>query len=121
MRRVLQILTVFAALTAAAFAAQPPEARKQEHNPMTQQQNPPTVADAEAFMASTEATLNDLTVKLARAQWVQATYITDDTELISADYNERMIAEPSAEASAFLALQPERARGVRPAGQLARG
>ncbi len=28
-----------------------------------------------------------------RAQWVQATYITDDTELLSADYNEKLIGE----------------------------
>jgi len=53
----------------------------------------PTVAEAEKFMTQTEATLDDLTVKLARAQWVQATYITDDTEAISADYNARMIGE----------------------------
>jgi len=53
----------------------------------------PTVADAEKFMAQTEDTLSELSVKLARAQWVQATFITDDTEAISADYNSRLIAE----------------------------
>jgi peptidyl-dipeptidase A len=53
----------------------------------------PTVAEAEKFMAKTEDTLSDLSVKLARAQWVQATFITDDTESISADYNARLITE----------------------------
>src|SRR4051794_35869825 len=39
----------------------------------------PTVADAEKFITQTEALLSDLSIKLARAQWVQSTYITDDT------------------------------------------
>ena len=42
-------------------------------------------------MTNAEALLNDFTVKASRAQWVQATFITDDTELIAADANERVI------------------------------
>src|SRR4051812_44694498 len=52
----------------------------------------PTVADAEKFIADTEAQLSDLSIKLARAQWVQSTFITDDTEALSADANDRLIA-----------------------------
>jgi len=51
----------------------------------------PTLAEAEQWMAQTEAELNDLTVKLSRAQWVQANFITDDTEEMSAEANERLI------------------------------
>jgi peptidyl-dipeptidase A len=51
----------------------------------------PTVADAEKFMNDTEALLMDLSIKLSRAQWVQANFITDDTESISADANDRYI------------------------------
>ena len=51
-----------------------------------------TVADAEKFMNETEALLSDLSIKLARAQWVQSTYITDDTEALAADANDRLIA-----------------------------
>jgi peptidyl-dipeptidase A len=51
----------------------------------------PTLAEAEKFMTNAEALLNDFTVKASRAQWVQATFITDDTELIAADANERVI------------------------------
>jgi peptidyl-dipeptidase A len=52
----------------------------------------PTVAEAEKFIADTEAQLSDLSIKLSRAQWVQSTYITDDTEALSADANDRLIA-----------------------------
>jgi peptidyl-dipeptidase A len=51
-----------------------------------------TVADAEKFMNETEALLSDLSIKAARASWVQSTYITDDTEALAADSNERLIA-----------------------------
>ncbi|MDR3764571.1 MAG: M2 family metallopeptidase [Acidobacteriota bacterium] len=60
---------------------------------MHKKQAKPTVAEAEKFMNDTESKLSDLSVKLARAQWVQATFITDDTEAIAADYNERLISE----------------------------
>src|SRR5215469_16410918 len=52
----------------------------------------PTVADAKAFMDRAEAELLKMTVLQQRAAWVQETYITDDTELLSADQNERVIA-----------------------------
>jgi peptidyl-dipeptidase A len=52
----------------------------------------PTVADARAFMDRAEAELLKITVMGQRAQWVQETYITDDTELLSASQDERLIA-----------------------------
>jgi peptidyl-dipeptidase A len=52
----------------------------------------PTVADAKAFMDRAEAELLKLTTFQERAQWVQETYITDDTELLSASEDERVIA-----------------------------
>ncbi|HEV2762926.1 MAG TPA: M2 family metallopeptidase, partial [Pyrinomonadaceae bacterium] len=52
----------------------------------------PTVAEAERFMGETEKRLAELGVQLARAQWVQATYITDDTEALSAEANKVYIA-----------------------------
>jgi peptidyl-dipeptidase A len=48
--------------------------------------------DAPAFVAEAETQLYDLSVKAGRAQWVQSTYITDDTESLAADANERLIA-----------------------------
>jgi peptidyl-dipeptidase A len=68
----------------------------------------PTVAEAEKWMADTEAMLDDLIVKLSRAQWVAANFITDDTEQISADANERYI-----EATTKLAEDVKRFDGMK--------
>ncbi|HWF06970.1 MAG TPA: M2 family metallopeptidase [Bryobacteraceae bacterium] len=51
----------------------------------------PTVAEAQAFMDKAEAELLKMTVLQQRAEWVQETYITDDTEILSAAENERVI------------------------------
>jgi peptidyl-dipeptidase A len=94
MRSVVKFVIAIAALALCAMAqTAPPKATKTQESTMTESQAKPTVADAEKFMAETESTLSELSIKLARAQWVQATFITDDTEAIAADYNERLIAE----------------------------
>ncbi len=48
----------------------------------------PTVADAEAFIAAAEKDLFDFSVEGARVSWVNATYITDDTDALAAKYGE---------------------------------
>ena len=53
---------------------------------------PPTVAEAEAFIKKAEAKLLELSVNASRADWVKATYITDDTEILAAQADERAIA-----------------------------
>lgn len=52
----------------------------------------PTVAEAEQFMAEAEARLFKLFIARDRAQWVAATYITEDTETLAAQANELVIA-----------------------------
>lgn len=52
----------------------------------------PTLAEARAFMDRAEAELLKIDILQERAQWVQETYITDDTELLSASEDERVIA-----------------------------
>jgi len=52
---------------------------------------PPTVAEAEKFIADAEARLLTLGVEDNRAQWVKSTYITDDTEILAAKADERDI------------------------------
>src|SRR2546427_13223033 len=49
---------------------------------------PPTAADAAAFMARAESVLTDLAVKANRADWVANTYITFDTEELTAQAQE---------------------------------
>jgi peptidyl-dipeptidase A len=48
-----------------------------------------TAAEAQAFIAAAEGELADLGVRSARASWVAATYITDDTQALSAEAQER--------------------------------
>jgi len=71
----------FALAAAAALAAPPARAA-----------DVPTVEEARQFLAEAEARLLDLWVQRDRAQWVQSTYITDDTELLAARANEAVIA-----------------------------
>jgi len=51
-----------------------------------------TPAEAEKFMADAEKRLLDLSVKYSHADWVKSTFITDDTETLSADANKEVIA-----------------------------
>jgi peptidyl-dipeptidase A len=53
----------------------------------------PTAAQARAFVEEAEARLLDLSNRQGRADWVSQTYITDDTERISAEANQALIAE----------------------------
>jgi peptidyl-dipeptidase A len=48
----------------------------------------PTVADAESFIAKAEKDLYDFTVEAGRVQWINSTYITDDTDALAAKYGE---------------------------------
>ena len=76
--RVGLLAPVLIACSAAAFAAGP--------------EQPPTVAEAEAFMDQAEQTLLDLDIAAGRADWVKSTYITEDTETLAAREDERSIA-----------------------------
>jgi peptidyl-dipeptidase A len=53
---------------------------------------PPTVADAKKFIEDAEAKLLTLNVDDQRADWVKSTFITDDTETIAAQADEKSIA-----------------------------
>ncbi len=66
-----------------------------------------TAAEAEKFIADAEKRLMDLSVQYARADWVKSTYITDDTESLSAEKNKEVIA-----ATTELAEQSRRFDGV---------
>ena len=55
-------------------------------------QKAPTIAEARAFLDDAEARLLIIGTEASRASWVQANFITDDTEALSALANERSIA-----------------------------
>jgi peptidyl-dipeptidase A len=74
-----------------------------------------TVAEAEAFMKKAEAQLEDLSAGVNRAGWVQENFITDDTEIIGAQAQEKATAvttQLALEARRFerLKMPPELAR-----------
>jgi len=75
----------------------------------------PTVEEARAFLETAEAKFFDLTVKAARASWVQENFITEDTEEIAAEANEELNTLSAGLAKAAhrfdgLKLPPEMAR-----------
>src|SRR5437764_5524215 len=53
---------------------------------------PATIAEAEAFMKKAEAELQDWGVRAQRADWVEQNFITDDTEALAAQAQEKLIA-----------------------------
>lgn len=66
-----------------------------------------SVAEAEKFVADAEKKLLELNLKSSRADWVKSTFITDDTEALSADATKDVIA-----ATTELAEQARRFSGV---------
>ena len=80
MRRHVRPLLAAALLVGASAGAQPPAPTASPA---------PTPAAARAFVDSAERELATLGEKANRASWVAATYITDDTERLSADVQER--------------------------------
>ncbi|HEY2391645.1 MAG TPA: M2 family metallopeptidase [Candidatus Angelobacter sp.] len=83
-------LIILVLLVACAALAQ--TAAKKPQSPAAHAKGPATVAEAQEFMKNAEAQLEDLTVRASRASWVQENFITDDTETISAQANEKLTA-----------------------------
>jgi peptidyl-dipeptidase A len=78
----------------------------------------PSAAEARAFIEDAERQLLPLVVEAGRSDWVRATYITDDTELLAAEANKRwmaLAAELALTARRFdgLELPPEQARRLK--------
>ena len=53
----------------------------------------PTPQDANLFIKNAEKRLETLQTESQRSSWIQSTFITDDTEMIAASANERLIQE----------------------------
>ena len=87
------------------------KAAAMEQNP----QGPPTVEEARKFTTDAEARLLDLMIKSGRAQWVQETFITQDTEQIAADADQNVKAAVSE-----LAAQGRRYDGMKLPDDVAR-
>jgi len=54
-------------------------------------QSKPTEKDAQQFMDDAQSRMLDLSIEANRAEWVKSTYITDDTEILAAHADQKMI------------------------------
>jgi peptidyl-dipeptidase A len=90
---------LFSFLLCASAVAQTPTKEKPASAPTAKA----TVAEAEAFMKKAEGQLEELAVEANRAGWVQENFITDDTEAIAAQAQEKITA-----VTTELALEAER-------------
>src|SRR4051812_12998255 len=79
------------------------------------QSTQPTIADARAWLDKAEKHLLDLSNDAGRASWVQATYITEDTEALAAEATQRSIA-----ATVDLAKESKKFDGLRLPEDMAR-
>ncbi len=77
--------------------------------------NPPTAAEAKKFVDDAEQNLLKLWISAGRADWVKSTYITDDTEILAAQANEKAIT-----AGVRYAKQAKRFDGVKVDAETAR-
>jgi peptidyl-dipeptidase A len=82
---------------------------------LTAADRPPTVADARAFFDAAESKLLALAVDSSRADWVKDNFITDDTEILAAQADERVII-----ATVDLVKQSKRFDGLKLPADLAR-
>ena len=89
----LALAVWLAGCSATAPTVAPPSTPAASAAPTPTASAPPvTPRAAAAFVDSAETVLGDLGVKAARAAWVQATYITTDTEILAAQANEQLVA-----------------------------
>ncbi|WP_437972490.1 M2 family metallopeptidase [Sorangium sp. So ce260] len=100
---------------APASSAAPAAPRPQAASP---QEAPPTVAEAQAFLAGVDRELRRLRLQGARASWVNQTFITDDTDALSAAADEASMEYLNRTMKAArrfdgLALPPELARQLK--------
>lgn len=112
-RRSGRLMTGAFLLVSLVLALTPSSAKNP--NPISVSTDKGTPAEAEKFIADAEKRLLDLNLKFSRADWVKSTYITDDTEALSASANEEVIA-----ATTELAGQSRRFDGLQLSPDVAR-
>jgi peptidyl-dipeptidase A len=81
--------TVSLVALAALLIVAGPAVAKPKKDKAVPAQSTPTAAEADAFVAAAEKELGAFSVLNARAQWVNVTYITDDTDALAAEFGAR--------------------------------
>jgi peptidyl-dipeptidase A len=85
-------LVTTSAIAPPAGAATPPAAAPAAKAPAPSKAAAPTLEEARRFLEAANARLLDLNNRQQRAEWVQSTFITDDTERMAAEARETVIA-----------------------------
>lgn len=88
MKKLLLATTSFALISIAGCTAEQPQTATQATDNLTQAataENRPTVQDAREFLEQAEADIVDLSGRASRVYWVQANFITEDTNAMAAD------------------------------------
>src|SRR5262249_42257464 len=88
----LWLVLLLASSAALAQKVPPPAKKAPAPGASAQPKGAPSVAEAEAFMKKAEAQLEDLGIRASRASWVQENFITDDTEVLAAQAQEKLTA-----------------------------
>jgi peptidyl-dipeptidase A len=73
-------------MAALAFASIATPAYASAEVTVTMQSAVPSITDAQAFIAKAEKDLFDFTTEASQVGWINATYITDDTDALAAKY-----------------------------------
>src|SRR5258707_9691057 len=84
-------VSIVASCGGGARTASPPAPQGTATAPPASTPPPPTPAEAEAFIKQVSEEFAKLDVDAARASWVKSTYITDDTEKIESQAQERLM------------------------------
>jgi peptidyl-dipeptidase A len=118
MPRTMKALTIcLSCIAGAALAACATSSHKVQDTQATAQ-GPATAAEAKDFVAKVNTDLKDLWFKASTAEWIKATYITDDTERQAAWANDVVLAylneavEKAKRYQDVKDLDPESARAI---------
>ncbi|MEO1338941.1 MAG: M2 family metallopeptidase, partial [Myxococcota bacterium] len=108
--------SLFITLVASVGCQTPPAAPAA--TPPSEKASPPTPAEAKAFAERVNRDFKKLWSDWERAEWVKATYITYDTEVLAAQFHEKVLAYTSKTIKAStrfdgLELDPETARTLK--------
>jgi peptidyl-dipeptidase A len=109
------VILLFACSVFSQTATKTPATKTSAKPPAVPAKSAASVAEAQAFMKKAEEQLLDLGVRASRASWVQENFITDDTETMSAQANEKLTAVVTQ-----LALDARRFDGMKLPSDLAR-
>ncbi|MFN3287188.1 MAG: M2 family metallopeptidase [Sphingomonadaceae bacterium] len=81
------LLAALAAATCLATAVPATAQSRAPAAPPAAATRPPTAAEAEAFVRRAEAAIRDFSTFAAQVNWINATYITDDTDAVASKVN----------------------------------